>query len=349
MSNVVKARVQWVDVVKFVCIMVVMLSHLEAKTDFLSALFTPFFLNGFFFASGYVYKYKDGFKTFFVKKIKGLLWPWFFFSVLDILLSHIISFNSHMPLKEELMWNLFQIRGMHDGLWFIAALFVAFIPFYFFIKKYDESQKDKTALFILLASSFMLSFLSRVYSGYMNPKLLPWGTYHLPWHIESIFVAMFWMVLGYLFKEKFESVFDEKIKLAGFLIILSICLLMIYIPFFTNYEIPNKVVNYLYSYIKEFLSVLSLIYVCKRIKPNKYNLFVGQNTIIFFALHGKVYSLMQTVFKKVSLGLYTNILSNVITSSLFAIVFAIVLSIVLIIPVYIINTYFPFLVGRTKK
>ena len=68
--------------------------------------------------------------------------PWLVFSVFDIALSQLISFNVHESLLEELKWNFLQIRGQGDQIWFVAALFVAFIPFYFFIQCYEmQSQK----------------------------------------------------------------------------------------------------------------------------------------------------------------------------------------------------------------
>lgn len=289
-------RIQWVDIVKYICIMWVMLSHLEANTRLLSVFYMPFFLNAFFFASGYVYYHKNGFKPFFIKKVNGLFVPWLFFSILNILLSHIISFNTHSSLISELLWNFMQIRGRDDGIWFVAALFIAFIPFYFFVKAYEKSKKQakNTALFVFKA--FSLSLLSTLYCNYMDPNILPWGTNALPWHIEYIFIGMFWMVLGYLFRTKFETICDRRISNYSLVIILSIYVVMQYIPYATNHDMQNSII---YSYASAFLGVLSIIFLSKKITPNKYMLYIGQNTLICFALHGKIYSILQTILKKV--------------------------------------------------
>ena len=126
MSN---KRVGWVDIAKFICIFCVMNSHLESVTEPVFTLYSPFYLSLFFFCSGYVYHHRPGFGVFLQKKVHQLLIPWFFLSTANILLSQILSFNEHGSLMKELFWNLLQIRGKGDGLWFIAALFVAFIPF----------------------------------------------------------------------------------------------------------------------------------------------------------------------------------------------------------------------------
>ena len=139
-----KKRIEWVDTFKYVCIIMVMLSHLETRTEVWRAFYTPFFLTAFFFTAGYVYKPKGSFKEFMFKKFRQLFIPWLFFSVFDIVLSQMISFNAHESLLEELMRNFLQIRGQGDLIWFVAALFVAFVPFYFFIQWYED-EVDKVS------------------------------------------------------------------------------------------------------------------------------------------------------------------------------------------------------------
>lgn len=67
-------RIEWVDIVKYVCIIMVMLSHLETRTDIWSTFYTPFFLTAFFFTAGYVYKPKGSFKEFMYKKFRNCLY-----------------------------------------------------------------------------------------------------------------------------------------------------------------------------------------------------------------------------------------------------------------------------------
>ena len=74
------------------------------------------------------------------KKAKGLLLPWFIFSLLNIIASQILSFNKQGSLVSELSWNFLQIRGKGDEIWFLPALFLAFIPFYFFVDWYKKSK-----------------------------------------------------------------------------------------------------------------------------------------------------------------------------------------------------------------
>ena len=345
-------RIVWVDVVKYICILMVMLSHLEARTDVWQAFYTPFFLSAFFFVSGYVYKPKDGFKQFLYKKFRQLFIPWLVFSVFDILLSQILSFNEHESLLTELTWNFLQIRGHGDGVWFVAALFVAFIPFYFFIKWYESrSEKitgggyNKCTVAILIA--WVLSLISVLYTRLLPDGTFPWGSAALPWHIEYIFQAMFYMVLGYIFKQMFEKKLDKWNNRAACLVVCLIYLLLVFIPYVSGITLP-MVLDVLYDYILSIVGIAAVVMIAKRVPSNRYINYVGQNTLIYFALHGKAYSLIQTVLRRFAGGLYATILGNVVLSSVFALLFALLLSVVLIIPALIINKWFPFIMGRKR-
>ena len=153
-------RIAWLDIAKYICIMAVMLEHLESTTDELGCFFSPFFVLCFFAAAGYTHRACQPPKAFFVKKLRTLFVPWLIFSVFDIAVSQLVSFSAHESFANELLWNFLQIRGHGDQIWFVAALFVAFIPFYFFIELYEKRPASlrRTAAFLL--GAFLL-FLCR--------------------------------------------------------------------------------------------------------------------------------------------------------------------------------------------
>ena len=346
LAPVPDGRIQWIDVVKFLCIMFVMMSHLESNTPFANAFYYPFFLSGFFFASGYVYRHKSNFKSFFIHKVKGLFVPWLIFSIFNILVAQIISFNKHGNLWEELKWNFLQIRGLKDGVWFVAAIFVAFIPFYFVIEWYEKSKKKRVGLLITVL--VLLYAGSVAYSYYMNPQLLPWGSAALPWHIEYLPQAVLFMTLGYLFKGPAEKRFDQYNTLPIFIGFTLFYLAFIYIPFGFQLQFPAPL-QLFYDHISKFLGTVLLVLACKRIKTNSYFAFVGGNTLVYFALHGKVYGLVEPILSKVAYGPYNAILNNTVASTLFAIAFTIGITLVLMPVIFVINKWFPFVVGRKRK
>ncbi len=346
---IMNKRIAWVDIMKYICIMFIMFSHTDFNTANMYRLYSPFYLFGFFFASGYVYTNKDTFLVFLKKKTISILIPWFLFGLFQIFTSHILSFSNHSELGAELLHFFAQIRGLDDKMWFLAALYLAFIPFYFSIKKYEQEETLHISYSTrkLLIVCLVLYMLSKLYSKYMVASLLPWNKVELPWHIEYVFVAMFWMVLGYLFKKKFEKVYDERVT-SSFIILLSTIYLCVIFLVMTssNKAMSNSVVQIVLDLMTSGCSIFILVFLCKHIRNNRYISYIGQNTLICFGIHGKFYSVMQTLMKKIIINLYSQILNNEVYSIIVGVLFTLALSILLIVPIYIKNRWIPVLAGK---
>ncbi len=204
-------RIEWVDIAKFICALFVLLTHLETNTQLLGKIYEPFYLNGFLFLSGYTFTYRDDFSKFIRHKAKQLLIPWLFFGLLVVITGNIYSPTpgSHQGLIKDLMWFIIQIRERNDAMWFLSALFVAYIPFYFVIRLYlKKKEEGKDITWYLLIFSFVLYFLGLEYL-LRFPYLFHWGNGNIPWHIEYIPNALFFMLNGYFFRNRFEKHFDR--------------------------------------------------------------------------------------------------------------------------------------------
>lgn len=195
--------------------------------------------------------------------------------------------------------------------------------------------------------AWLLSFVSVLYTCTVPAEIFPWNSTALPWHIEYVFQAMFYMVLGYMFRHNFEGLLDKYNTLSVRLAAVMLYLIVAFVPFFAQIKMP-MMVDVIYQYVVSFIGIFALIMIAKKVKGNRYINYVGQNTLIYFALHGKVYSVIQTILKKTVTEFYGMVLGNTVASSLFCLALALVLSIVLIIPAYIINRWLPFIVGRRK-
>ena len=158
---------------------------------------------------------------------------------------------------------------------------------------------------------------------------------------------MFYMVLGYLFRRNMETEFDKHNTPKLRVMTLIVYLLLVFIPFFGKIELP-MITDILYRYLTSIVGIVTLILIAKAIKINKYINYVGRNTLIYFALHGKVYSIIQILLKKFAISFYSEVLNNAVVSSVFCLGLSLALSVILIIPAYIINRCFPFIVGRSK-
>lgn len=269
-----------------------------------------------------------------------ILIPWFIFGVFNILVSQLISFKQHNNLNDEIKFMFLQIRGFNDRNWFLACLFLSFIPFYF-LKKIKDKYK---AIFI----SFLLSWLSILYAKYIKIDILKLGTNALPWHIQSVFITSFFMILGYFYKTDFERKIIVTNKKMCFFTITYI--LLVYLNYYNNKSvlgINNYGNNSLFWYIVTFLGLIIIIEFCKNIKTNKIISFLGANTLIIYCLHGKVLSVAEKCFEiVVGKELISNNWFINCCGMMICIVFTII---ILIIPIIIINKWFPFVIGKNLK
>lgn len=158
---------------------------------------------------------------------------------------------------------------------------------------------------------------------------------------------MFYMVTGYMFRRNMETEFDKHNTLKLRVMALIVYLLLVFVPLFGKTELP-MIVDILYRYLTSIVGIAMLVLIAKVVKANKYINYVGQNTLIYFALHGKVYSIIQTLLKKFAADFYSVVLNSMVVSSVFCLGLSLALSAILIIPAYIINRWFPFIVGRSK-
>jgi len=122
----IKKRIEWVDWVKGVCTIFVVMCHL-GWPELFERILNPVFLSAFFAVSGYMFSASDSFGKFITKKFKGLIVPMIIFGTINALLATLFD---HDSLPERMMGLFWQRMGHNDDLWFIACLFSSYILFY---------------------------------------------------------------------------------------------------------------------------------------------------------------------------------------------------------------------------
>ena len=276
-----KQRLNWIDVSRGIAFLMVIYSHLEYKNDFLMHFFSPVFLTTFFFVSGYLYKEGCSFKQVLEQRTRTLLLPLFILGYGLIVLNQIVTFNEAIPLIDRIKGLLYQ-NGQNQLLWFIAALYMYSLLFYW-VEYWSKTIKK------LLVVSLALFVLNVAYSIWLDGP-------QIPWHVASAGFGCFYMGLGKAYKQ-----YERKIDALMLRKILLLCLAMyITILCFYHESISFGGSKYILdSLLITSLGLLICVYTSKWIlNYNRFLLFVGANTLFYFAFHGKVYSLLQIVIER---------------------------------------------------
>lgn len=342
-------RVTWVDIVKYICILFVMISHVGNNNDVspavLSSFYTPFFLSGFLFVSGYTFKLRKTFVDHIKRKGIQLFIPWALYSYTIIIFNNIITRHpENHDFRQELINNTLQIRRIGDEMWFILALFVAYIPFYLLVKEYERrKEKDTNVWKYGLIMSVVFIWIYYLYKWYT--PVFSWGNNNLPWHIEYIPYACAFMLLGYIYKGHLEKRFESVNNWIKALVLGILYLLCVYVPFIAEYSFSLVVTDTLYNLVVQMIGVSLLVVISKLIKSNSYLSFVGQNTLNYFGLHRYTNNLLcnYVVPRFVST---VRLVASPLTAAVYAIFIGLIESVLLIWPSMFVDRFVPFIAGK---
>lgn len=325
-----KARIPWLDVARGFAFLTVIYNHLDYSDEVVMKYFYPIELSTFFFVSGYLFKREAPFGQVLEQRTRTLLLPFLVLGGIMIALGRVFSFHERLPLWVEIKGLLLQ-NGENQLLWFIAALYVYSLVFYWVA---HWCKNTRTLMLVGLA----LFVLNAIYTY--------WGDGpSLPWHVTSAGFGCFYMACGYCYRqvERRVDAWNNVFLLGGmlFVYLFLITYLNLHGGFYgSKWMLDSIGISLLGLYI--------LIYLSKMIGTNsRFLSFVGANTLFYFAFHGKVYSLLQTVAERI-LEHYAYVPE---WGGRLAIACTIVLAdaLILILPTMLVNKFAPFLLGKGFK
>lgn len=327
-------RIVWVDLVKGYAMLFVMLHHVTFTPMVYRTFYAPFFLTAFFVVAGYTFSSERPFGQFFIRKCKSLLIPLFSLGIINILMSQILSFNQQEGFVQQVVDLFMQDGTSGHRLWFIAAMFIACILFY------PVSKLNRVPFIGACVAFAIFNILFRKYICHV----------YLPWHLSVIGMAVFWLGVGYFAKKYIrESALRNFIES-------KTALLMVSQVFFACLYISCSFLKVNYVGFSDFterpaayfllngLGTLFLICLCNQkhfMIVQRFLVFIGQNTLFYFAFHGKVQSVLLMLLTKVDV---MNFMENYyyISTPLLVVVEAIIL----ILPGIVFKKIFPVFVGK---
>lgn len=321
-----KKRLSWIDFSRGIAFLMVIYSHIPTCTPDIMHFFAPVFLTTFFFVSGYLFKSGQGISYVLEHRIRTLLIPFLILGIVMIFMSQLMTFNEHVDIKDALVGLIAQ-NGQNQILWFIAALFVYSVIFYF------VDKLCKTPLMLLCVATGLFIFNSITFN-WLKIK-------QIPWHLDTFGFACFYMALGRLYRLH-ETRIDKYLTTPVLLIVTAIYTVALFIlPYYISFMGSKWIID---SMIITTIGLVIIISLSKKIgSKSKLILFVGANTLFYFAFHGKVYSMMFTVIGKKFPALLE------IDDILISIFIVIIDAIIMIIPAITVNRFMPKIMGKGYK
>ncbi len=282
-----KKRIEWVDMLKGLAIILVMLGHRQygGPAIFFKVEIYSFHMPLFFFLSGIVFSIKkhSSFKQFLVKKIKTILVPMVIFSFVCIIFKYIYygiivgidKYDIHYFIN-RCIGIILQLRDgkFESTLWFLTCLFVVQILLYWIVKILNNNTK-----LILLVIS-ILFVIGAIYMFLGLPVL--------PWEIDCAFIGVFFVGLGYLFKkEQIINKLKRKWWLAIILIGINLSTMYANYIYMGKCEVDlvwNKIGMPVWYLIESVSGVFALVIIFDGIKRIKSLSYIGKNSLVYYGL-----------------------------------------------------------------
>ena len=330
-------RIEWVDNLKCICIIFVLISHMEYVPIVFQCIFKPVFLTTFFFLSGYVFKTNQRFRDFLFKRIKSILIPALIFSLI-----YLLDFGS--IVRGQYSFELFlrdiggllrQQRGRGDVLWFLYVTFLAEISIFFITKCFSRMTG--------LVVSFILCEISILYVKYImvSPPY---------WYIHIIFVAAFLMMCGVTIKQIkpgfIKNLYNNHL-LSGMALVIYIVLC--YALYYFNHcfvNINEYEANQLLWYVVEILGIYSCTWIAHLLKSNSFVSFCGQNTVVFYLVHDRIRGILNKLL--VSVGCWDWVMSSQYTRIVCTVIMLPIEILIVCGVTKMILRYFPYIVGKQR-
>ena len=296
-----KKRIAWLDAVKAVGILVVLLVHTGRSFGLVSFYGGMFYMPIFFITAGMTFSYKpeESFGAFVKKKAKRLLLPYFGYNLFlfvffflrgnadrQTLLGILYSRNCLMPMDSAT--NVYFMQILNAPTWFLTCMFVSYILFWILMRAAKGDSRKAfvgNGIYLLIAIGL----------HYACPVLLPWS-------IDCAFYAVTFLIIG-----KLAAVQDWVGKLLKKPFYLFLVAAAFALAARWNGSVNMSVGDYgrsmaLYLFVGTagsliVMALCSALYETKHTKWLQRPLeFIGRHTLPILCLHLFVYSVIGMVF-----------------------------------------------------
>lgn len=249
-------RIEYLDILKGIGIIVMIMGHVGFGTTFL-ILTHAFHMPLFFFVTGYLY-HKKGVLNTVKSKARPLLLPYFLWGGVYLLLEILLH-----TIDSQDFVHLFLVNTEGDigAVWFLTAMFFAIV-----IYACVDSIRNRIVVDIIV---LLLAILGNLWTTIFN--------FRLPWALDVSLVAVGIMHVGRKFSECKDNNLVSKLWNLR-LVPLAIMLLITAVLIFINGEINMRTGEYSFIplfWINAILSIIVLVNISIKIDTGGSNFVIG--------------------------------------------------------------------------
>jgi len=278
-------RINYIDLAKGICILLVILNHIEGPMcdkGFNNTLLS-FRMPLFFFLSGLFFKSYSGLLNFSLRKINKLLVPFFFFLTITYLMflsEWVISghYNYISALPHEIITALMsEDVYLNIPLWFLFALFGTSVIFYLSLMISNKLTTNKKVQKVTMALLCLFIGVAGFELGIHRINLPLW--------IDTSMTSIPFYYTGYFLRQETDILAPNKLDkyIPALLVILG---LLVYFQTHFIRMVRNEYQgNFISFYVCAISGTLFVILISKVIKKLPIISFIGRYSIIALGTH----------------------------------------------------------------
>ena len=292
----------------------------------------------FFFISGYLHRDR-GIKESLLNLFRSLLIPYFCLSFLSVFIytgELKLLLNGDMVFIRDTLYRIL----MGKSLWFVSCLVCVRLLF-ILLQKVFEAIKMWKSFVILVISIFSILFVFIVHEHPANNASF--------WYWTTSLYSLGFYIWGYYCRIiSLEKKLPQVKKYYGIILILGYSMISYITQSYFDVEFHVYTDSFKSPIVFIFLAILGIICVCYssilicnyKCLCNKYIVALGQNSLLLFAINGKVRLTLEK-------GLFVYG-ADKISELIYIFFICIIQGLVILFIGYFINKYIPWIVGKHK-
>lgn len=291
-------RLMWIDELKGIAIILVVIGHLFWLPSELHQIIYAFHIPIFFFISGFLFR-QDKYLNIAMllqKNTHRLLKPYFIFSTISLLLFVTLFrlFEKDASLFDAIIGIFYSTSSTlhiihNQPLWFLTCLFVVELIFWLISSVAKSNYSLIVASMIFMTGGFFL-----------NDQYFP---LKLPWSIDVALVAAGYYSFGQLARKKLSFFKGNRI----FGAILLVLLFSIILKFNIVLAMDSKQYSNPAALALPFFIIYAIVCILKDTRQIKFLCFFGQNTLVILGTHNMIILACRLLFDHL-LKLQSNLL-----------------------------------------
>lgn len=278
-----KQRIEFIDLAKGICIILVVQIHVYGDTSFdvfnkLSIFRMPLY----YFLSGIFFKTYGNFSLFIKKKTNRLLFPFLFFFICTIIPIHFL-FDFYLQHQSVTIQELFfsdygRFYHRYNGaIWFLVSLFITNV--YFFI---IHSIFKGHTISIVVATC-----ICGIIGYYMNCMNI-----YLPMWLDTSMTALPFFVMGYITRHNTHFLSSTFCHMHYLYALISLLLLISVIAInmllrtqLIDYDLNSYNMNIICLYIGGLSGIFLILFISKKLNKVYLISYIGRYSIVVLCTH----------------------------------------------------------------